>query len=101
MKPAIEVHDLTKIYARGEAAMRALDRVNLDVHPGELMLLMGPSGSGKTTLLSIIGCILEATSGSVRIHGRESLGLPQRALPRLRLAPFGRLLPGLQLFPHL
>jgi putative ABC transport system ATP-binding protein len=101
MKPVIEVHELTKTYARGEAATRALDGVTLDVHPGELMLLMGPSGSGKTTLLSIMGCILEATSGSVRIHGREIVGLPQRALPALRLDRFGFIFQGFNLFPTL
>jgi putative ABC transport system ATP-binding protein len=100
MQP-IEVHDLTKIYAQGEAKMRALDRVTLDVHPGELVLLMGPSGSGKTTLLSIMGCILEATSGSVRIHGREIVGLPQRALPTLRLDHIGFIFQGFNLFPTL
>jgi putative ABC transport system ATP-binding protein len=101
MKPVIEVRELTKIYAQGEAAMRALDGVTLDVQPGELMLLMGPSGSGKTTLLSIMGCILEATSGSVRIHGREIVGLPQKALPRLRLDQFGFIFQGFNLFPTL
>jgi putative ABC transport system ATP-binding protein len=101
MKPVIEVRELTKTYAQGEAAMRALDHVNLDVHPGELMLLMGPSGSGKTTLLSIMGCILEATSGSVRIHGREIVGLPQHALPTLRLDHFGFVFQGFNLFPTL
>jgi putative ABC transport system ATP-binding protein len=101
MKPSIAVHDLTKIYAQGEAAMRALDRVDLDVHPGELMLLMGPSGSGKTTLLSIMGCILEATSGSVRLNGREIVGLPQKALPALRLDQIGFIFQGFNLFPTL
>jgi putative ABC transport system ATP-binding protein len=101
MKPSIEVHELTKIYAQGEAAMRALDRVDLDVHPGELMLLMGPSGSGKTTLLSIMGCILEATSGSVRLNGREIVGLPQKALPALRLEHIGFIFQGFNLFPTL
>ncbi len=101
MKPSIEVHDLTKIYAHGEAAMRALDRVDLGVHPGELMLLMGPSGSGKTTLLSIMGCILEATSGSVRLNGREIVGLPQKALPALRLDHIGFIFQGFNLFPTL
>jgi putative ABC transport system ATP-binding protein len=45
---------------------------------------MGPSGSGKTTLLSIKGCILRATSGSVKVRGREVAHLPERELPRAR-----------------
>src|SRR5688572_20603813 len=101
MQQAIEVRELTKTYAQGEAAMRALNAVDLDVHRGELMLLMGPSGSGKTTLLSIMGCILKASSGSVRIHGQEIVGLPQKALPAFRLNHIGFIFQGFNLFPTL
>jgi putative ABC transport system ATP-binding protein len=101
MERAIEVRELVKIYAQGEAAMRALDGVDLDVHRGELMLLMGPSGSGKTTLLSIMGAILQATSGSVKVDGHEIVGLPQRALPGLRLDHIGFIFQGFNLFPTL
>src|SRR5262249_29494944 len=98
MDRAIEVRELTKTYAQGEAAMRALDGVDLDVHRGELMLLMGPSGSGKTTLLSIMGAILQATSGSVQIDGREIVGLPPRDLPAMRRDHIGFVFQGFNLF---
>jgi len=98
---AVGVRDVTKTYAQGEAAMRALDGVDLDVVRGELVLLMGPSGSGKTTLLSIMGCILRPTSGSVRILGREVSSLPERALPRVRLDNIGFVFQGFNLFPTL
>src|SRR5262245_11619088 len=98
MEPAISVRQLTKTYAQGEAAMRALDDVDVDVHAGEVMLLVGPSGSGKTTLLSIMGCILRATSGSVRVLGRETVGLPEKALPRIRLDHIGFVFQGFNLF---
>ena len=58
MTPVLQSVGLTKTYAQGEAAMRALDDVTLDLYAGDLALLVGPSGSGKTTLLSIMGCIL-------------------------------------------
>ena len=92
---------VTKTYAQGEAAVRALDGVDLDVPRGELMLLMGPSGSGKTTLLSIMGCILRPTSGSVRVLGREVTGLAERDLPRVRLEHIGFVFQGFNLFPTL
>jgi len=87
MRSAIEVRELTKKYEEGATGTLALRGVDLDVHAGELLMLMGPSGSGKTTLLSIMGCILTASSGSVRIAGREVVGLNEKQLPALRLAP--------------
>jgi putative ABC transport system ATP-binding protein len=101
MTPAIAVRSLTKVYGAGEAATRALDGVDLDVQPGEVMLLMGPSGSGKTTLVSIMGCILRASSGSVRIHGREVAHLPESALPKVRIDHIGFIFQGFNLFPTL
>jgi putative ABC transport system ATP-binding protein len=100
-EPIVQVRDLTKTYESGAAAARALDGVNLDVNAGEVMLLMGPSGSGKTTLISIMGCILRATSGSVRINGREITGLKERRLPAVRLRNIGFVFQGFNLFPTL
>jgi putative ABC transport system ATP-binding protein len=101
MEPAISVRTLTKVYASGEAAVHAVNGVDLDVHGGQVAVLMGPSGSGKTTLLSMIGCILRATSGSVRIHGKEVAHLRERELPRIRLAHIGFIFQGFNLFPAL
>lgn len=64
----IETRDLTKIYGDGEE-IRALDGVNLQVAPGELIAVMGPSGSGKSTLLNMIGALDKPTSGQVFIEG--------------------------------
>lgn len=71
MHPAIAVRELTKTYAEGASGVPALRGIELDVHSGELVMLVGPSGSGKTTLLSIMGCILSPSAGSVRIAGKE------------------------------
>ena len=78
MQPAIAVRAVEKTYAEGIAGVPALRGVDLDVHPGELVMLMGPSGSGKTTLLSIMGCILSPTSGSVRIADKEVGNLSEK-----------------------
>jgi len=101
MAPMIEVRDLTKTYGTGEAAIRALDRVDLDVQAGELVLLTGPSGSGKTTLLSIMGCILRPSGGTLRILGRDVAALGERDLPRIRLDHIGFVFQGFNLFPTL
>ena len=101
MQSAIAVRELTKTYAEGATGTLALRGVDLDVHAGEVLMLVGPSGSGKTTLLSIMGCILTATSGSVRVGGREVVGLREKELPALRLQHIGFVFQGFNLFPTL
>src|SRR5215831_2018541 len=101
MQPAIRVRELTKTYEEGATGTLALRGIDLDVHAGELLMLMGPSGSGKTTLLSIMGCILTATSGSVRVAGREVVGLPENELPAIRLEHIGFVFQGFNLLPTL
>ena len=101
MQPIIAVQSVTKTYDEGASGVPALRGINLEVNPGELMLLMGPSGSGKTTLLSIMGCILKASSGSVQIAGTEVSGMSEKELPRLRLRHIGFVFQGFNLFPTL
>ncbi|BCS32332.1 ABC transporter ATP-binding protein [Luteitalea sp. TBR-22] len=99
--PAIEARQVKKSYGDGDTAVHALRGVDLDVSGGEVLLMMGPSGSGKTTLLSIMGGILRASSGSVRIAGTEIVGLPERELPAIRLRHIGFVFQGFNLFPAL
>ena len=65
--PIISVHNLTKRY--GE--VQALRGVSFEVQEGEVFGLLGPNGAGKTTLLSILSCLLEPTSGEVRLLGQR------------------------------
>jgi putative ABC transport system ATP-binding protein len=101
MDQAISVRGVSKIYEEGTSKVPALQAVDLDVHAGEVVLLMGPSGSGKTTLLSIMGCILRATSGTVRVAGIDAAGLSERELPQVRLQHIGFVFQGFNLFPTL
>ena len=80
----IELRNVTKIYGRGEAQVRALDGINLRVQQGEFAAVMGPSGSGKSTAMNIIGCLDQPTSGSYWFNGVEvgRLDRKQRALLR-------------------
>jgi putative ABC transport system ATP-binding protein len=95
------VRDLVKTYGSGENEVQALNGVSMEINAGEVLVLMGPSGSGKTTLISILGGILTATSGGVRIADREIVGLPERELPALRRDLFGFIFQGFNLFPAL
>jgi putative ABC transport system ATP-binding protein len=101
MHPAIAVHELTKTYAEGVSGVPALRGIDLEVHPGELVMLVGPSGSGKTTLLSIMGCILSPSAGSVRIAGQEVGQLKRKDLAPIRLSHIGFVFQGFNLFPTL
>lgn len=101
METAIRVRGVAKTYAEGGARVVALEGVDLDVHKGEVLLLMGPSGSGKTTLLSIMGCILRSSAGSVQIAGNEITHLSERELPRVRLRHVGFVFQSFNLFPTL
>jgi len=87
--PVIAVDNVSLTYGAGHAAMRALKGVSLDVHPGEVLLVMGPSGSGKTSLLQLLGGLLRPTSGHVRIDGETTTGRDQDTLSRIRLERIG------------
>jgi putative ABC transport system ATP-binding protein len=89
MSAVVDVRGLTKTFGSGATAWQALRGVDLEVNASEFLMLVGPSGSGKTTLLSIIGCVLRATSGEVRLFGEAITALPERALPHLRLSKLG------------
>jgi putative ABC transport system ATP-binding protein len=101
MQAAISVRDVTKVFVEGSNRIEVLHGVDFDVRQGEVVMLMGPSGSGKTTLLSIMGCILRATSGSVKIADREVANLSERELPEIRLHNIGFVFQGFNLFPTL
>jgi putative ABC transport system ATP-binding protein len=101
MQSAIRVRGVTKVYSEGASSVVALDGVDLDVHSGEVLLLMGPSGSGKTTLLSVMGCILRPTSGSVQVAGVETAQMSESKLPAVRLRHMGFVFQAFNLFPTL
>jgi len=67
----IECRKLTRSFTKGETLITPLKDLDLDVEAGTFLALMGPSGSGKSTLLNLIAGIDKATSGSLKIDGRE------------------------------
>jgi putative ABC transport system ATP-binding protein len=100
--PVIEVRHLTKDYVeKGQVTTHALRGVDLDVEPGEFMAIAGPSGSGKTTLLNLIGALDTASSGTIRVDGREIAGLSQTELSDLRRDRIGFVFQAYNLVPVL
>jgi putative ABC transport system ATP-binding protein len=67
----VEGRGLTKRFGEGDAAVLAVNDVDIAIEEGELVMLMGDSGCGKTTLISLLGCILTPSEGEVWIDGRR------------------------------
>jgi ABC-2 type transport system ATP-binding protein len=67
MEPVVSIRGVSKRFG----GLVALERVDLDVRPNEIFALLGPNGAGKTTLISIVAGLLRATTGSVRVLGRD------------------------------
>jgi putative ABC transport system ATP-binding protein len=97
----IEIKGVIKDYALGKTTVHALRGIDLTIEEGDLMTIMGPSGSGKTTLLNVIGCIDQATAGSVRVHGDEITKLSDRQVTDLRLHRIGFIFQTFNLIPVL
>jgi putative ABC transport system ATP-binding protein len=86
---AVEASGLGKVHGRGEAAVTALQEVDLTVGPGEFVAVTGPSGCGKSTLLNLIGGLDSPTTGEIRLRGEriDQAGEARRA--RLRRTEIG------------
>ncbi|NGO71081.1 ABC transporter ATP-binding protein [Streptomyces boncukensis] len=97
----VRLRGVTRTYGTGEAALTALDDVDLDLAPGELTVVLGPSGSGKTTLLNVIGGIESADSGCVRVAGQELTAHPPRELVGFRRERIGFVFQFFNLVPTL
>lgn len=100
-KVMLDASNVVKELGFGSIKVRALKGVNLQLHAGELTLLMGPSGSGKTTLLSILGCIMSPTSGTLSVADNPTAGLNPEQLAHLRRRHVGFVFQSYNLFPTL
>ena len=98
---AARVVDVTKVYGSGDAEVRALDGVSLDIAAGEFTAVMGPSGSGKSTLMHCCAALDVPTSGQVLIGDTEIGSLSDKKLTHLRRERIGFVFQSFNLVPTL
>ncbi|MBD2437537.1 DevA family ABC transporter ATP-binding protein [Nostoc sp. FACHB-110] len=83
-EPVIAIKNLNHYYGKGSLKRQILFDINLEINPGEIVIMTGPSGSGKTTLLSLIGGLRSVQEGSLKFLGVELFGSSQSQLVQIR-----------------
>jgi len=76
MSSALEIRGIRKCFGKGDKAVEVLKSIDIQVQPGEFLILVGPSGCGKSTLLNLIAGLEEPTEGQIRIGDRDVVGVP-------------------------
>jgi len=99
--PLIRLDRIGKCYGGGDAPVKALCDISLEIAPGDAVAIMGPSGSGKSTLLGILGCLDIPTSGSYLLLEEDVGNMSQSELAELRCRRFGFVFQSFNLLPRL
>jgi putative ABC transport system ATP-binding protein len=97
----IKINGLTKTYQVGDVPVHALRGVDLEIRKREFVAIIGASGSGKSTLFHVLGGLTPATSGTVRINGRDLAGMTNSERTDLRKMTVGFVFQKYNLLPTL
>ncbi|MGX7723063.1 ABC transporter ATP-binding protein [Rhodococcus sp. 5G237] len=97
----LNLADVCLSFGDGDSTVHALDHVDLDVAPGELVAIVGPSGAGKSSLLAVAGGLSRPTSGTVKVDGIDLTELDRKATTKLRRERIGFVFQSGNLLPAL
>lgn len=98
---AVRCRGVTKHYGEGSSKVVALRGIDLDIHSGELMMLVGPSGCGKTTLISVIAGILDRDDGECKVLGTDYAKMSAMKKTKFRGRNIGFVFQSFNLLPTL
>ena len=101
MSLLLEAVDLKKWYRMGDRTLEVLRGVSLQIHSGELAVIVGPSGAGKSTLLHLLGGLDRSSGGEVLFEGKNLSGMGEREVSLLRNRAFGFVFQFYHLVPEL
>ena len=100
-RPLLSLRNVTREYENGDRAIRALNRVSLDVYEKELLVILGESGSGKSTLLNLIGCMDRPTEGQILVDGEDFSAPTEEEMTEYRRSTIGFVFQAYNLMPTL
>jgi putative ABC transport system ATP-binding protein len=87
--PCIKLSNAVKEFPSGSGVVRALDGIDLDIYPGEFVVINGESGCGKSTLLNMIGCMDSLTEGRIEIFGKDMTDITEKERTAFRRGDVG------------
>ncbi|MBO0991620.1 ABC transporter ATP-binding protein [Bacillus sp. SD088] len=97
----LKIEHLSKMYGKGETAVKALDDVSFSINKGEFVAIIGPSGSGKSTLLHLLGGVDRPSSGKVFVDNTDIYDLNETQLAIFRRRQIGLIYQFYNLIPVL
>lgn len=97
----VQLNDISRVYQVGEEQVFALNKVNLDISPGDYISVMGPSGSGKSTLLNVIGLLDKPNSGKYFLENTDVTSLTEEEQAKVRQQTIGFVFQSFHLVPRL
>lgn len=100
MNYSLKLSQVNKIYQAGDVSFQALKDITLHVKKGEFVAILGASGSGKSTLMNVIGLLDKPTSGTYELDGKNTAGIKEDELAKIRNQKIGFVFQSFNLLPR-